>query len=51
MKLLAEKRGKKYFITLYGAEHEIEIPVETPVVKSKVSKPVSNSKQTPRKKK
>jgi hypothetical protein len=51
MKLTAEKRGKIYFITLYGVEHEIEIPLEVPRIKSKVSNKQKNSKHTSTKKK
>jgi len=28
MKLLAEKREGKYYVTLFGAEHEIVLPKE-----------------------
>lgn len=35
MKLIANKRGSKYFVTVYGLEFELELPVEKPVKKTR----------------
>jgi hypothetical protein len=54
MKLLAEKRGKKYFIIYHGIEHEIVIPdMEKKPKKASVksSKKKSSSKSKSKKSK
>lgn len=33
MKVLAEKKGRQYFITLFGMEYEVIFPIEKEEVK------------------
>jgi len=46
MKLLAEKKGSKYFVVLFGIEHEIILPEVKKVKVIKVSKPKKKVKKT-----
>jgi len=44
MKLLANKRGSKYFVILFGEEYEIEIPKEKKVKKTSKKKSTKKTK-------
>jgi len=43
--LLVEKRGKEYFIKLYGVDYRLIMPLEIAETVSKVVKPSKQSKK------